>query len=243
MIAPSPFKRTLFFILSDTLLSLGTLFLAYNLRFNFSIEKQYLDNFFLVFGILLFLKIAAIAYFKIYRVSWRFVSLYEAKKLFYAHIVAYGLFVLIYYTFPEPFTPFPRSVLIIDLFLSVIFIGTLRIAKRLIVEGGSNINLTKTLLIGASPFAQTLFKEQDDFYISAVVDDSEMLVDSYFSNLQVHKLDEIEKLVEQESISSIIIAKEFHQDLLRSLYARLNALNIYDIRVVALEKKRKYLKN
>ena len=44
MITPSPFKRSLFFILSDIILSLGTLFLAYNLRFNFHIEKQYLDN-------------------------------------------------------------------------------------------------------------------------------------------------------------------------------------------------------
>jgi len=242
MITPSPFKRSLFFILSDIILSLSTLFLAYNLRFNFHIEKQYLDNFFLVFCVLLFLKIAAIAYFKIYRVSWRFVSLHEVKKLFYAHIVAYGLFVLIFYTFPEPFTPFPRSVLIIDLFLSIIFIGTLRIAKRLMVEGGGNTNLTKTLLIGVSPFAQTLLKEQNDFYISAVVDDSEMVVDSYFSNIQVNKFEEIESIVENEGIRSAIIAKEFDQDVLKSLYSRLNALNIYDIKVVILEKKEKILK-
>ena len=242
MITPSPFKRSLFFILSDIILSLSTLFLAYNLRFNFHIEKQYLDNFFLVFCVLLLLKIGAITYFKIYRVSWRFVSLHEVKKLFYAHIVAYGLFVFIFYAFPEPFAPFPRSVLIIDLFLSMLFIGTLRIAKRLIVEGGSNTNLTKTLLIGVSPFAQTLFKEQNDFYISAVVDDSEMVVDSYFSNMQVNKFEDIESIVENEGIKSAIIAKEFDQDVLRSLYSRLNALNIYDIKVVILEKKEKILK-
>ncbi len=242
MIAPSPFKRSLFFILSDIILSLSTLFLAYNLRFNFYIEKQYLDNFFLVFSVLLLLKIAAITYFNIYRVSWRFVSLSEVKKLFYAHILAYGLFVLIFYAFPEPFAPFPRSVLIIDLFLSMIFIGTLRIAKRLIVEGGSNTNLTKTLLIGVSPFAQMLLKEQSDFYISAVVDDSDMVVDSYFSNIKVHKLEEIESIVESAEIRSVIIAKEFDQDVLRSLYVRLNALNIYDIKVVVLEKKEKILK-
>jgi len=242
MIAPSPFKRSLFFILSDIILSLSTLFLAYNLRFNFHIEKQYLDNFFLVFAVLLLLKIAAITYFKIYRVSWRFVSLHEVKKLFYAHMLAYGLFVFVFYAFPEPFAPFPRSVLIIDLFLSMIFIGTLRIAKRLIVEGGSNTNLTKTLLIGVSPFSQTLLKEQNDFYISAVVDDSEMVVDSYFSNIQVNKLEDIESIVENAGIRAAIIAKEFDQDVLRSLYARLNALNIYDIKVVVLEKKEKILK-
>ena len=242
MITPSPLKRSLFFLLSDIILSLSTLFLAYNLRFNFYIEKQYLDNFFLVFTVLVFLKISAIAYFKIYRVSWRFVSLHEVKKLFYAHILAYGLFVVIFYIFPESFTPFPRSVLIIDLFLSMLFIGILRIAKRLMVEGGSNANLTKTLLIGVSPFSQTLLKEQNDYYISAVVDDEEMMVDSYFSNIQVNQLEDIESIVKNEGIQSAIIAKDFDQDVLKSLYARLNALNIYDIKVMVLEKKEKILK-
>ena len=242
MITPSPFKRALFFILSDIILSLGTLFLAYNLRFNFHIEKQYLDKFFLVFGVLLVLKIVSIMYFKMYHVSWRFVSLSDVKKLFYAHVVAYGIFVMIFYTFPDLFAPFPRSVLIIDLFLSMVFIGTLRIGKRLIVEGGGNVNLKKTLLIGVSPFAQTLLKQQDDFYISAVVDDSEMIVDSYFSNIQVNKFEEIEEIVKNAGIRSAIIAKEFDPEVLRSLYRRLNTLDIYDIKVMVLEKKEKLLK-
>ena len=153
-----------------------------------------------------------------------------------------GSFVLIFYIFPEAFTPFPRSVLIIDLFLSMLAIGTLRIAKRLIIEGGGNVNLTKTLLIGVSPFAQTLMKEQSDFYISAVVDDSEMVVDSYFSNIQVNKFEDIEMLVERDGIEAVIIAKKLEQDLLKSLYIRLNALNIYDIKVVTLEEQEKKLK-
>ena len=91
MIVVTPLKRVLFFILSDIILSLGTLYLAYNLRFNFDIGNQYLNNFFLVFFVLLALKILAIAYFKMYHISWRFVSLFEVKKLFYAHVVAYGI--------------------------------------------------------------------------------------------------------------------------------------------------------
>ena len=242
MMSPTPFRRALFFILSDIILSLGTLFLAYNLRFNFQIEKQYLDKFFLVFGVLLILKIVSIMYFKMYHVSWRFISLSDVKKLFYAHTVAYGIFVMIFYTFPDSFAPFPRSVLIIDLFLSMLFIGTLRIGKRLIVEGGGNVDLKKTLLIGVSPFAQTLLKQQNNFYISAVVDDSEMVVNSYFSNIQVNEFEDIEMLVERDGIEAVIIAKTLEQDLLKSLYVRLNALNIYDIKVVTLEQKEKRLK-
>jgi len=239
---PTAIKRVAFFVVFDILLSFGTLLLAYNLRFNFHIKTQYLENFLLVFATLVVLKIAAITYLKIYRVSWRFVSLHEVKKLFYAHVLAYGVFVGIFYLSPESFAPFPRSVLIIDIFLSMMFIGTLRIAKRLMVEGGSNTNLTKTLLIGVSPFAQTLFKEQKDFYISAVVDDQEMVVDSYLSNIQVKQFKDIEAIVKRENIKSVIFAKEFDATVLKSLYTRLNVLKIHDIRVLTLGEKETKLK-
>ncbi len=242
MIVATPLKRVLFFLLFDILLSLGTLFMAYNLRFNFEIESQYLHNFFLVFMVLLTLKLLSMVYFKLYHISWRFVSLHEVKKLFYAHVVAYGTFIVIFYIFPEVFVPFPRSVLIIDWFLSMLSLGALRIAKRLFLEGGRNVNLKKTLLIGVSPFAQTLLKQQDDFYISAVVDNSKMVIGSYFSNIKVHAFDDMEMLVEREGIESVIIAKTLEQDVLQSLYERLSALNIYDIKVVTLEQKEKRLK-
>jgi len=242
MIAPTPRRRALFFILVDSLVSLLTLYLAYNLRFNFNIEQQYLDNFFLVFILLLALKIAAIRYFKLYNISWRFVSLPDVKKLLYAHIGAYGVFVIIFYLFPQAFNPFPRSVLIIDLVLSLLFLGGFRIAKRLFIEGGMNTNLKKTLLIGASPFAQTLMKEKNNFYISSVVDDSEMVVDSYFSNIHVDSCDDIEKIIKRDNIKSVIIAKEFDPVSLQSLYKRVNAIGIYDIKVVSIKGEERQLK-
>ncbi|MDD2358067.1 MAG: UDP-N-acetylglucosamine 4,6-dehydratase, partial [Thiovulaceae bacterium] len=75
ILKPSPLKRALFFVFFDIFISLGTLFLAYNLRFNFTVDGTYLEHFFLVFSILLFLKIGSIAYFNLYEVSWRFFSL------------------------------------------------------------------------------------------------------------------------------------------------------------------------
>jgi len=242
MMTPSPFKRTVFFLLVDILISLVTLFIAYNLRFNFHVEAQYLDNFFMVFIVIVCLKISAIAYFRIYRISWRFVSLEDAKKLMYAHVVAYSLFVGIYYLMPQVFIPFPRSVLMIDLFLSVIFIGIFRMAKRLILEGGENSQLKRTLLIGVSPFSHTLLKDKNDFYISAILDDSPMVINSYISNVKVNAFDNLETIVDAYNIESVIIAKEFDIKIMSKLYARLNRLNIYDIRVLRVDKKEKKLK-
>ena len=123
MLKPSATKRVIFFLLSDIVISILTLLLSYNLRFNFDVDKSYLKNFPEVAFVLIFLKTVSINYFKIYKVAWRFFSLNEAKKLLYAHLLAYGLFVVVFYISPEIFNPFPRSIIIIDLFLSKIFIG------------------------------------------------------------------------------------------------------------------------
>ena len=242
MMTPSPLKRTIFFVLVDVVISLGTLFIAYNLRFNFQIEPQYLDNFFMVFIVLISLKITAIAYFKIYSISWRFVSLIEAKKLIYAHMMAYSLFVSIYYLIPQIFTPFPRSVLIMDFFLSIIFIGIFRMAKRLIVESSDNMQSAPTLLIGVSPFSQTLLKEKNNFYISAVIDDSPMVINSYVSNIKVNTLDSLESVISLQNIESVIIGKEFSPETIHMIYKQLNALNLYDIRVISVDKQEEKLK-
>ena len=143
---PTPIKRTLFFIFFDIVISLGTLFLAYNLRFSFSVEEVFIEKFLLIFAILTFIKISCMAFFRIYKVAWRFFSLNELKKILYAHIITYPLVLVIYYLSSQDFDPFPRSVLIIDLFLSMLFLGFFRILKRLIIENDANIILDRTSL-------------------------------------------------------------------------------------------------
>ena len=243
MFEPSAFKRAVFFLIFDLLLSLFTLVIAYNLRFNFEVPVVFSENILSVFVIIAFLKIFSLYYFRIYNIAWRFFSLGEVKKIFYAHLIAYTLFTLIFYIFPNAFDPFPRSVLIIDLFLSMLFIGFFRISKRLITEGKSDSNLKKTLLVGVSPFAQTLFKEQNDFYICAVVDNSDMIVGTYFSSIRVKSFDDIGSIIKDDSIESIVITKEFSQEVLQELYVQFDKYNIYDIKIAILSQKNAVLKD
>lgn len=243
MFEPTPLKRALFYIVWDIILSLFTLFLAYNLRFNFDITEIYLDNFFTVYMFLILLKVAAIAYLNLYKVAWRFFGLREAKTIFYAHIMAYGFFTVIYFILPELFSPFPRSVIIIDLFLSTLFLGFFRVLKRLIIEENNNKTLKKTMLIGASGLAQTLIKQKNDFYIDAIVDDSDMVVGSYMSNIKVASFDEIEKIVKEQNIQSVVITKNLDQNILKQIYLRLSDLDIKDILISSLSKDETRLKN
>ena len=117
---PTQTKRTIFFISSDILISFFSLFLAYNLRFNFVVPADFMNNFLLIFMILLVFKISFFSYFNIYKTAWRFFSLYEIKKILLAHLYAYLSFVAIFLIFREEMSPFARSIIIIDFMLSLV---------------------------------------------------------------------------------------------------------------------------
>ncbi|TKI69900.1 polysaccharide biosynthesis protein [Sulfurimonas crateris] len=240
---PTPLKRVLFFLFFDILISLGTLFLAYNLRFNFTIEDIFIENFLAVFALLVSVKVTFMALFHIYGVAWRFFSLGELKKILYVHLFAYPVVLFLYYLSPETFNPFPRSVLMIDFFLSILFLGLFRVLKRLIVENDKNLNLTKSLLIGTTPLAQALIKDKTNYYIAAVVDDEEENIGTYFSNMKVSGINEIAKAVESLEIRSVIIAKDFEANRLNEIYEKLKKLKIHDIKILSLKNQEKKLKD
>lgn len=242
-IKKTPRRRAVFFIFFDILISLFTLFLSYNLRFNFEIEPSFMDNFFHAFVLIVILKIVFMSYFNIYGVAWRFFSLKEAKKLFLAHLYAYAVFAVIFYIKADLFIPFPRSVIVIDMFLSLIFIGFFRVLKRLILEESKSTNLKKTMLIGATGFAQSIIKEKKSFYVDAIVDSDEMVVGSYLSNIKVAHLDSIEKIVKEHSIESVIITKEFKKSILKDIFEKLHSLGVRDILISSLSHDETRLKN
>lgn len=242
MFKPTALKRTLFFVFFDIVLSLGTLFLAYSLRFNFVIPESFLDNFFDVFLLIIIFKITTFHFFNLYNVSWRFFSLYEAKKLIIAHLITYSVFIVIFYLVPSFFNPFPRSIILIDFVLSILLLGMLRFTKRLIVENGQDTKLTKTLLVGVTSFGQSLLKQKNDFYIVSVVDDQQNMVGTYISNIKVAGFHDIEKVIKEKEISSVIIAKNFDQKTLSELHETFARQKIYDIKVLSINSDQKELK-
>ncbi len=242
ILKPTAIKRVIFFIISDIIISIFTLYFAYNLRFNFQVNNQFMQNFLSISFVLILLKIFIFTYFKIYQIAWRYFSLNEAKRLLQAHIVAYLSFLVIYYLFPQHFDPFPRSIIIIDLFLSMLFIGFLRILKRLVIESGKEKALKRALIVGASPLAQTMLKQNSDYYISDIVDDDLMIIGTYFADIKVKSLDKIAHILKNEKVQTVIIAKEFPQDRLKKFTDIFNKFNIYDIKILSLSNQQTILK-
>jgi len=229
---PTQFKRVLFFIFFDIVISIATISLSYLLRFNFSIPHEFLDSMFIMMWILIPIKIALFFLFKIYFIAWRYFGLFEYRKLVFAHVIAYSIFTIIFLIFRDYLSPFPRSVIAIDFFLSLFFIGFIRISKRLYIERGQLNPQKRTLIIGANDRALQVIKSSSNGEIAyrpiALLSDDKHLIGTYFSNLRVYNRDSLDSIIEEFDIESVIIADKLTQKELDNLFSKLNKLGIND---------------
>ena len=167
-------KRVIFFLTSDLFLSILSLFLAYQLRFNFSVPQQYWQGFWKIFFLLVGLKILFLFLFKMYHFSWKFFGLYEAKRVFLAISSAYLTAAIVIALFYDFFIPFPRSALIIDFILSLFFLIGIRSLKRILIESTSHAAFKTAALYGvdhAKELIDAMHRGDLAYKIVAVVDE------------------------------------------------------------------------
>jgi len=235
---PTNSKRVLFFLTFDVFISLATIALAYLLRFNFSIPDEFYPSMFCMIFILLPIKIISLLYFKIYFVAWRYFGLIEYKRLLLAHALAYTLFFTIFLTFNTLFTPFPRSVIFIDLFLSLFFIGFLRISRRVYLESFSNKSYNPTLIYGINDNTSSLIKSAkygDIAYDPVVmITDIDHIIDTYISDIKVYAKSDLERVIREYEIQSVIISNIIEQKELDRLYQHLKDLGIQEIKIAQI---------
>ena len=238
MLKPTFFKRMLFFIVADFLFTLLSLYLAYALRFNFSVPPGFIEHFGRVFFVLVVLKIGVFYIFKIYHRSWRFFSLQDFKKLLLAHSVAYILFGLIFVAFSDWFNPVPRSAIIIDFILSISLLGGLRISRRVLLESSGNRNSEKAIVYGATSKASQVIKSaltsELPYFPIAVFDSNSSTVGTFIENVRVYDESALEDIVKQEEVKTALIAKDMSSKELDHLFDRLTNIGVENIKLVSL---------
>ncbi len=235
---PNSTNRISFFILADTFLSIFTLYVAYLLRFNFQIPNDFLTPFWFVFFTLLGLKLLFIAFFKNYTIIWRFFDLEEVKGLFQAHLVAYTLFALLYTLLPEPFSPFPRSVIVIDFLLSFTLLALLRFSKRLLLESRRHVHhYNPTLIVGISNHTGNLIKStlenSSDYYpiaLLALQEKNHNMIGSTIQNLKIIGIEDLEKWIVSQKIITAIIDGSLPNTYVREAYQLLSDAGIQEIK-------------
>jgi len=186
-------------------------------------------------------KIAAFFLFRIYFFVWRFVGFSEAKNIVKAHVVAYTAFTGLYLLTPSLFDPFPRSVIIIDFFLSLFAIGVLRIAKRLMTEQEQVSGQKPALLLGVNPKTASIIKSAMEgelpYYPTAIValaDEDGSAVGTYMSNIRVYGEERLESLIRERGIVAAIVASSLPPADLQPLYQRLRDEGVLEVKRVRL---------
>jgi len=240
LLRPTSFKRKSFFVIADFILSLATLFFAYNLRFNFHIPESFWHSFWLAFGVLVTLKIFSFIILRNYQIVWRFFGFFDAKNMLKAHLLAYLSFTIIYLIFKEDFSPFPRSVIVIDFFLSLIILGGLRASKRLFREGATQESVKSTLIIGVNSKTDTIIqsalKNEIDYYPVAIIslEEDEAATDAYINNVRVYSKKSLEEVVQSKEIVSAIVTEKISSKPLKEIADRLNKVGVNEIKQVKL---------
>lgn len=217
-----PNVRNRYLLLLDLVLIVAAVFGAMALRFELGpLFYYYLPFAYWMLGVSLVIKPLFFYLFGMYRRMWVYASIRELR------LVAVGVtassvvvaVILVIFTSQKLFIGFPRSVLIIDWLLSIIFIGGIRFLLRLLAENvksfnspSSNGEVKRALIIGAGDAGALVVRElqkNPDLNMTPVgfLDDNPAKMSQQIHGIQVlGNVNDISKVVENKRVDEVIIA-------------------------------------
>ncbi|HZW40010.1 MAG TPA: nucleoside-diphosphate sugar epimerase/dehydratase [Ignavibacteriaceae bacterium] len=240
---PSNLLRKFTFILFDIISFTLSIWLAFDIRGEFNnIGKFDLMPILFMFIIL---KLIVFSSFKLYDISWKYVSLQDLAQIGKACLISNGLLFIIIYGTDIPFIAgFPKSVLLIDLFLSFLFTSAFKISKRMYLEvmrtSIKKSELKRTLIIGAGSSGEQLLRDINrsqtrKFYPIGFIDDNVAKGNLYLQGLKVlGTTDELPDIIRKYNVDTILVSiltadRKFH----RKILTLAKEAGISDVKVVS----------
>lgn len=178
ILRPSELKRKLFFILFDTLIIAFAVYVAFALRFDFTIPENFFSSIYITITILLFLRVFLYNHFRIYDISWRHFGFKDMTGLVYVTTFSTLVLLLISYILRGSEYVIPRSIIPIEFFISLFLILALRISKRLYLESHRiDVHAKSTIIVAdldrANTILRTIQNHSSDYYPVAILNDKE----------------------------------------------------------------------
>jgi len=209
-------------LIGDAVLVLFSYFFAYYLRFDGHIPPRELANWTRTIIWILPLKLGSFFFFDLYKGMWRYTSLYDLINLIKACLASSGIIVVLL-LITVRFSGFPRSVFIIDSFLTFVFVGGYRIGVRVFYSRmngrfglprvrSTDAGMKRLLLIGAGDAGEKLLREimeNPNLYYDVVgfVDDDLSKLNRTIHGVPVlGTLNDIEKIIKTNQVDELIIA-------------------------------------
>jgi FlaA1/EpsC-like NDP-sugar epimerase len=256
LLTPTFFKRVAFFVLSDILISMLSLYLAFLIRFDFSFSFEYKEIYINLLPFFIIFKIFVFWVFKVYKITWRYVSITEVLKIGNSTlIVMFGFIFMVFISRNYPhltrtlpfgsfnsFSSLPISVILIDSLLFFLFSSALRISKRVyleLIKGYTTKRGLSTLIIGAGNTGEMILRDIKrtgyvEFYPVGFLDDDKRKIGTYLHGVKVlDKIENLEKVIKAYSIEAIIIAiaSLSHREL-TGIYISAKKIGVKTIKII-----------
>jgi FlaA1/EpsC-like NDP-sugar epimerase len=209
-----PWKRGVLLGFGDALLLALALSLAFLIRFEGKIPQTHFSNLGFIIIVALTLKIPIFYLFRLYRMSWAYVSFHELLDVFKAvtlSSIALGTF---FFLWGGSVTILPRSVLMLDYLLTLFLIGSFRSARRIYQgwRGGFYKEGRRVLIVGAGDAGEQIVRamlseQRSRYFPVGFVDD-----DPAKQGITIHGVrvlgtrQEIPQLVQQHEVEELLIA-------------------------------------
>ena len=230
---PTNFKRTIMYVVVDISFTLLATYVAFLLRFDFLIPKQYYLDILKAFLFLSSIRVVVFYYFDLYRISWRYFGFRDHVRLIYLLVLSTLLFLMSIYLFRNSlFSGFPRSVVPIEFFISLFLFLAFRVSKRFYLEAfNKNALGIPTLIVSnlqdAEEITRNLIKNQSRY--RPVVIFNEEAKGSKINGIHVMGFKKLKEIYDGLEIA--IISSDFD---IKEIYEKLNQLGI--------KRYKKYLK-
>ncbi len=205
-------------------------FCAYLLRFNFELPPNFLTEVWRTLVLVVPLQSFVLWSFGLYRGIWRYASVSDLKRIFWAVAFAAGSIPLLFWMFRLDMrleVVVPRSVLVIYPLLLLLMMGGSRLIYRLWKEQALLVNIKPhgepVLILGAEDVALSLAKElarSSAWRVVGFLDDDETKTGNMLNGIPVlGLLADLERYTKKLSIVHVIIAMPgaSHQQRKRAL--------------------------
>ena len=221
-------KRRNFWIIFaiDIFLLTSAYFLSYLIRFEGDFPPNEIINFRNTVWFVIPLKLLALILFKLYKGMWRYSSINDLVRLLQATLVSSSAVILII-LYGNRFQGYSRSVFVIDGVLSLLFIGGVRVAIRLLLQFQSSVirngnrfpffqnhkeKKKRLLMIGAGDAGEKIFRQlqgnpQLKYDVVGFVDD-----DPKKLGMQIHgipilgNVDQMSEISKDFNVDELLIA-------------------------------------
>jgi FlaA1/EpsC-like NDP-sugar epimerase len=246
--SPSHLKRFLFFVFTDVILIAISLFLSFLFHFDFDLNVPYPSLMPGVLPYFIVIKLLSFGIFRVYRMTWRYVGIFDLVNIVGALIVS--AMVLIILTLPISYMPsnfaitgFPKRIILEDCIISVFLISGLRILKRLYLEvirkQRPAKQSKKTIVLGAGNTGEMLIRDMarnnfNEFYPVGFLDDDKTKVGAYIHGVKVFgTTDQLKDVILKHSADAIIVAiPSLNHKILKEVYDSAKRLNVDTVKIV-----------